>query len=152
MRGLYIGLTSLRNGYNLLFLTLSGFRRNHLHFAKHEIPADDTLFNFWSDLGLEPSVAEELAALGLLYEYGHVWVRPSLEGTHDLLGRVHGAFCSVMKFRKFTESGWVTAGYCSRNLVAAQLIRLPALVQAIRGSHLSQYYIHGCWGDMDPSL
>ena len=145
VKGLYIGIASCRNAYNLLFLMLHGFLREHLQFASHGLPSEDVLYAMWSDLGLEPKVAEELGALGLLYEHDAVWVRPELEGSTDLVARVHGAFVSVMKFRKFSESRWVSVGSCSRSLVAAQLIGLPALVQAVRDSPLSQYYIHGYW-------
>ena len=149
-KGLYIGIESCRNAYNLLFLTLSIYLRDHLQLAAHPLPSYDSLYSLWSDLGIVPNVAEELAMLGLLYEHGRVWVRPELEGTDNLFGRVHGAFLSVMKFRKFTESRWVTVGQCSRDFIAAHVVGLPAIVQAIRDSPLSNYYIHGYWDYLNP--
>ena len=72
-KGLYIGIESCRNAYNLLFLTLSIYLREHLQLAAHPLPSYDSLYSFWSDLGIVPNVAEELAMLGLLYEHGKVW-------------------------------------------------------------------------------
>ena len=104
VEGLYIGLSALRNSYTLLFSVLSGFIRDHLQFATHDLPDETTLSTMWGELGLKPKVADELAALGLLFEQDKLWVRPSLEGTEDVFGRVHGALVAVMKFRKFTQS------------------------------------------------
>ena len=143
--GLYIGIESCRNGYNLLWVTLTSFLRESLQFARHALPAEAELWTMWTDIGLAPGVADELATLGLICEHGHVWVRPELEGTPDLLGRVHGAIASVMKFHKFTESRWATVGECSRNFVAAHLLGLPLLIERIKESSLSDYYIHGYW-------
>ena len=42
----------------------------------------------------------------------------------------------------------MTVGECSRNFIAAHLIGLPAIVQAVRDSPLSNYYIHGYWDHM----
>ena len=78
--------------FNLLFLTLSMYLRDHLQFASHTLPSYDALYCMWSDIGLEPHVAEELATLGLLYEHGHIWVRPELEGTELA---VQGAVYSI---------------------------------------------------------
>ena len=58
----------------------------------------------------------------------------------------------VFRFRKFTESRWVTVGEACRRLIASQMVGLPGLVDLIRkDEHASDYYIHGYWVNMNSS-
>ena len=75
LKGIYIAIESLRNSYSLLFSSLSEFLRYKVTFAGHELPTEEELLTMWIDLGVKCALAKEMAALGLLYQGGTVWVR-----------------------------------------------------------------------------
>ena len=92
LKGLYIGLESLRNGYSLLHSHLSRFVAKSLSFAGADHPSEDDMFTMWSDMGLEPGLAQELAEIGLLWPRGILWVRNSQQGKAGHQLRVKGCF------------------------------------------------------------
>ena len=113
----------------------------------------DLLFTLWSDVGLEPDLAQELADTGLLCQGGRLCVRGSLQGEDGLRQRLRLLYLKVMQFRKFTESRWITIGVCSRRLVASMLIGLSGLADRIRDDPAaSGWYIHGFWDYVTPDV
>jgi len=153
LKGLYIGLESLRNGFSLLASHLDGLLQHSLAFVGEEHPSVDLLFTLWSDVGLEPDLAQELADTGLLWQGGRLCVRGSLQGDDGLRQRLRLLYLKVMQFRKFTESRWITIGVCSRRLVASMLIGLSGLADRIRDDPAaSGWYIHGFWDYVTPDV
>ena len=153
LKGLYIGLESLRNGYSLLFSHLRTFLTSSLAFAGEDHPGVDELFTMWTDVGLDAEEAQELADLGILWKGGHVWVRADVHSQPNHIGRIHKAFLKTMQFRKFTESRWVTIGQCTRRLIASLLIGLPGLIELIKKNpQASDWYVHGYWDYVNPAV
>ncbi len=71
---LHIAIESLRNGYDLLLKHLPTFLMDHLHPVDSEGGPSALRYEFWVSLGVEPSIAEELTELGLLWRDGRLEV------------------------------------------------------------------------------
>ena len=73
-----------------------------------------------------------------------LWVAEEHRGDEDLFQKISVCMLSVFKFKKFTDSRWITLGECCRSLVASVSLGMQGLVKHIRDlPHTSDYYIHG---------
>eukprot|EP00975_Prorocentrum_lima_P016624 3525181-Prorocentrum_lima.AAC.1 len=61
-------------------------------------------FQFWSSLGLEPELAEELSDLGLRWEGQQLLVDQRHCGAENLLERITGCILGSLRFRKCCDS------------------------------------------------
>ena len=90
--------------------------------------------HFWTDLGVEPSVAELLAEFGVFCHDGMLMVDRSMAGRAELVPDIEHCIITVMKFKLFSDSRWVTMGASPRAITAARMLRLDALVKMVRAA------------------
>ena len=140
---LHIIIESLRNSFDLILDRLAKFVADKLRFDDGDYDRGDA-YRFWVTLGVRSDVADVLADLNLSYEGGYLRVHVSHVGSAGLYEKITGAMLVVFKFKRFTDSRWVTVGDCCRSLLAAQHVGLEGLVRATREDpKASDYYLHG---------
>ena len=104
----------------------------------------ETAYRFWVDLCDDGDVAEQLAELGLWWHNDRLEVAREHIGKADLIRDIVGLFTSVLKFKRFSDSRWVSQGPSCRTFVIGRQLGLDELVNTIRKDpKASDYYIHG---------
>ncbi len=130
VKRLHITIESLRTSYDLLEAHLVHFISKNLAIEEGP-PEQPEAYSFWVALGVEADVAEELARLGLRWHQGKLQCH-CLQAESDVVSTIYGLFLYVFRFKKFTDSRWVTVGDSCRSLVAALELGLALVVQLIR--------------------
>ena len=99
----------------------------------------------WQALDVESETVEVLAeVLQLHYVGGRLEVTDRMAGDGDLSDTIRTALLSVFKFRKFSDSRWLTVGTSCRTVVASVLCGLNDLVDEIKDDRTaSKYYLNG---------
>lgn len=140
---LHIAIESVRNGFDLLYQRLGAFVAGSLTFVAN---TDDPqkVYAFWVNLGVDSETADTLADLNLWWHMGRLQVDERRVSDPDLAEKVIGAMLSVFRFKKFTDSRWLTIGDSCRSLTAALHLGLAGLVHAARADpDTSDFYLHG---------
>jgi len=134
---------SLRNSYHLLHCNLPTFISVHLR-AVSDSPDPSRLYSLWVSLDVVSSVADRLADLGLLWRDGALCFNAKKAECPDLVAEISALYLHVMRFRKFTNSRWLTIGDSCKTIVSALLLGLQPLVAMIRAlPTTSSFYIGG---------
>jgi hypothetical protein len=123
VRKLHIAIESLRNSYDLIHARLAKFVQDTLRFDDGDYDRGEA-YRVWVALGVKSDVADALVDLTLKYEGGYARVHVSHVGSVGLYEKVTGAMIVIFKFKRFTDSRWVTVGDCCRSLLAAQHVGL----------------------------
>ena len=140
---LYIVVSSYRNSFDLLFRYLPDWAALKLHFQER-IVDEATHYQFWLDMGVECIVAEQIAELGLGWESGRLVVDIAHRGKDFVMSQVLHVLKSLLKFKKFSDSRWVTMGISSGAVSLCHVVGLGELVKTIRADPpASDYYLHG---------
>ena len=148
MRDVYVAVESLRNSMDLLSRYIGEWVALRLRYTPR---APETWVTsqrqLWQALGLEMETVEVLADdLQLRFADGVLYVSdqaPSVIGD-DVVGTICACLLSAWRFRKWTESRWLTVGTSSRIVVAGLLLGLPDLVAHICADpRASLFYLKG---------
>ena len=133
LRDLYIGIDSLRNSMELLHQHLAEWVVKVLEFVPHRpFDTEEHRRNLWQSLDLDTETAEILAhELQYYFEDGKINVSTNNVGNPDVLDLIMKCLQSAWKFRRFTESRFLTAGCSCRTMLAAQLLGIHGLVDHI---------------------
>ena len=87
---------------------------------------------------------EQLVILGRHWDGRHLCVSDIHQGSIDLAERIFGVILSIFRFKKFTDSRWLTIGDSARTLLAALFVGLRPLVDMTRQDGKgSDYYLNG---------
>ena len=115
-----------------------------LQIAFDRIDIDDELEAFvWRSVGVDADYIDEMVKVAPLWRNGSLHCRKSLELCDDAVGLVAHMFSYIMRFRKFTETRWLTIGTSSRAVLRASVVGLRNLLQhASDDKNVSQYHIH----------
>jgi hypothetical protein len=71
MKDLFVGISSLRNGYNILMEHIVSWLPTVVQFVPaHDLPPDSVLSQLWSTLGIDDDVASSLVEKGVLFRGG----------------------------------------------------------------------------------
>jgi hypothetical protein len=133
----------LRNAFDLLMERLHGWVSSRATFTAREGSVDE-FYQFWVALGVDSEFATALAELGLCFKGGQLLIEVDRRGDDDLFDRVTGVIMHVWRFRKFSDSRWLTMGESCRTLVGALYLGLADLVAVVRKEpKCSDFYIHG---------
>ena len=146
IRKLHIVVESLRNGYSALQLHLPMFLATHLAFDDGEPFDSQSLYHLWVNLGADSEIAEMVGELNLRWDWskGKLLLGLHLQGDADVIEKVSFILVSVMRFRRFTESRWLTVGESCRALVCSLALGLHQLVDDTRADQsTSDFYLHG---------
>ena len=104
-------------------------------------PSKETL---WLALGLEQWWAEELARLGLCWCDGWLRVDEALAGEENLFGGITQALLFLLKFKKPTDSRWLTMSFCGKTFIAMQYAGiLDMAMDCLKSGLGSEYYLGG---------
>ena len=130
-KALFIAVESCRNSFDLIHRWLESFVVGNLWFCNRRIP-HETASRFWIDLSVDGDVADQLAELGLWWHNGRLEVAKEHIGKADLVRDIVGLITSVLKFKRFGDSRWVSQGPSCRTLVLGRQLGLDELVKTIR--------------------
>ena len=142
-RNVFIAVEGLTNSFDLL-------HRHMYRFIQEVVVFDDRQYDrmvvarFWHALAIPEDIMETMV------DFNPVWDpvsgKLSIAGKHREEGFVPLAelIFSMMKFKRFTESRWSTAGVSSRQMIAGHICGLEGLVTRVRADpKCSDFYIHG---------
>lgn len=143
VRDAYIGIESLRNGYDVIIKNLRGWIERHLHYEDSAMDLADRSA-MWNMLGLEGEWLDIILDLQLRFEGDHLKVGLQHQGDPDLLNRIEVSILHLFKYRRFTDSRWVTLGSTGRSAVASMIVGVSSLVDyCVADSKSSSYYVQG---------
>ena len=77
-------------------------------------------------------MVDELVEFGLFWDGTGLCVLGCHHSSVSLVERIFAIILSIFRFKKFTDSRWLTIGGSSRTLLAALVVGLHPLVQFIR--------------------
>ena len=143
LKSLFIVMESLRNGYHLVAARLATWIPNRLVFRAVEHAC---LPELWCVLGIEPEWCQRLVDLGLWYDSvdDKLYVSPDYANDPEVLEVVSSILLHIWRFRRFTESRWISLGDSSRTLVASLMVGLGSVVTEILDDPAcSNYHIGG---------
>jgi hypothetical protein len=143
LSNVYIGIESVRNSYLQLAQALPAWIVGAVSFT--EAPTDgDILRQLWASLGVDPDVTEELVELRVIYRSGNLQVDAAFQDSIDLVDRLSACCLAVWRFVKFSDSRWITVGRSARTMVAAHLMGLQSVVEAVlRDPRQLKYHLNG---------
>ena len=141
MRSCFIACESLRNGFDCLVRKVSEWLPQVIRYEDWGCPDAGRI---WTMLNVEPEWVELLTQLQIRWDEGVLKIACAYDGRHDTPQLVATCLLLLWKFRRFSESRWLTLGDSCRALLASELCGLTALVQAILAdSSYSSYYLSG---------
>ena len=142
-KALWVAIASCRNAYDLVSSFIHDFVVRYLS-PQARMVGYSTAYTFWVALGVEVNVCELLAELGLFWHNGKLVVDRALLGRESLISDAEHCITTVLKFKQFSDSRWVTMGGSCRTITAGRQLGLDHLVSMIRADgSTSDYYIHG---------
>ena len=142
---LYIAVAALRHSFDLLHGCLSSFLNNNFSFVDHDVADYQERYDFWTCLGVESAIAEEMAELRLLWRNGRVEISRKFIGDADLVERVAFIYMHNCRLKCFTDSRWATMGESSRPVVVLRALGLQrAHVHCRGGSARERPALAGC--------
>ena len=141
---LHVAVEALRNSFDAIHGCMASFVSTYLAFVDDPPGSRDQAYAFWTNLSVDPDVANVLADLNLRWESGRLLASSRRRFDEDLLQQISYCLVSVCRFKSFTDSRWVTVGDSCRSLVAALALGLREWVAlARRIPKTSDYWIHG---------
>lgn len=142
VKDLHIVIEALRNSFSLLTKRMPVFLNRYL--ARRDEPVDhDAAIDFWRAMGVEASMLESVAEVHPLWENGLLCVNTSLE-EGNVIEKVSHILLYLCKWRKFTDSRWVTVGPACRTLLWGLLVGLDKWVDLTRKDpSASDAFLHG---------
>ena len=145
-KSLHIVIESLRNSYGLLQLRLPLFLSDSLALDDGADYDSQALYHQWVNLGCDSHIAELLGELHLRWEPARNRLLVAAKHSSDLalVEKISFVLLSVMKFKRFSDSRWLTIGESCRSLLCALLLGLHRLVEITRTDPAaSDYHLHG---------
>ena len=130
-KSLHIGVESLRSGYDLLIKELGGWLMVSIEFVDAGIPHAQDL---WTSLSIEPSWVELLLDLKLHFKKGRLCISRDFADDDSLAEKVSSVLLHVWRFKKYTDSRWVTIGESCRTVLIALLTGIDSLISRIRSN------------------
>ena len=144
MRDAYVSVESIRNSNDLIAKHMGTWVSLRLTTAERMgVDWQDERSRVLNALGVDMETMDIMLCLELRWEGGRLMVAQD-QPYGDLVGTVVLALTATWRFRKWTESRWLSVGLCSRAVVSGLLLGLPDLVHyIINDTKSSLYYIKG---------
>lgn len=144
LKDLHVGIASIRNGYVDIHTHLGSWLKSTLLFVEHPAGTEEDFVFFWTLLGVEPDIAQQLAERRIMFRLGKLEVWDRFRGDAEVLPFITGTMLLVMQFRKFTEGRFLSIGSIMRNLVSSLALGLGSLLQyTLDDPKVSSYYLGG---------
>eukprot|EP00969_Alexandrium_andersonii_P287587 12714325-Alexandrium_andersonii.AAC.1 len=100
--------------------------------------------SFWRAMGIDADMLEAVVDLDPCWEAGYLWVTGSIAEDPDLVEKVSHVLLYLCKWKKFTDSRWITIGPACRVLMWGVSVGLEAWVGLVRADPAaSDYHLHG---------
>jgi hypothetical protein len=143
MKDIFVGISSIRNAYNILMEHVVSWLPSVLIFVV-ETESPEVLTELWQSLGLEDDVICQLVRYRLLWFAGTLIVSADFQDDPELINELVAVLMAVWRFVSFTESRYLTIGASARTVISALLTGIGSLIGYCRTvKHCSEYYIHG---------
>jgi hypothetical protein len=155
LKDIWISMASVRQSYDAILRYLSDWIVTALSFTDKW--ADDEFATWkllWETLRLDEETVNILMYLQLRFCDGRLLVSVGCRGDADLVQAISTIILVVWKFRRYTDSRWLSLGYSSTNLVAGEFLGLTAMLSfALTDCHVSGFFLNGffrlarddCW-------
>ena len=153
LRGAYLGIESIRNSFDVILIYLSSWIVQSLTFATPWSDEERSLWaSLWQVLGVAPGTIALLLGMELRVSDGILIVSETWCGEIDLAHRIYTTLLAVWKFKKFSDSRWLTVGAAARVMIAAHFTGVKSFLFSVKGKPgVGSYYLHGFW-DMPVSV
>jgi hypothetical protein len=145
LKDMHIVLESLRNSFTLLVERLPAFLEQHLAFSADSYDVEEVLA-FWRCMGIGADMLEAVAEVNPWWSAadGHLWVNGRLADDSEATEKVSHILLYLFKWRKFTESRWITIGPACRSLLWGLCVGLERLVAMTRADpKATDFHLHG---------
>lgn len=143
MKDIFVGISSIRNAYNIIMEHVVSWLPSVLIFVV-ETESPEVLTELWQSLGLEDDIICLLVRYRLLWFDGALIVSADFQDDPELINELVAVLMAVWRFVFFTESRYLTIGASARTVISALLTGIGSLIGYCRSvKHCSEYYIHG---------
>ena len=147
LKDLYVVLESLRNGFDAIHGHIVPFVAKFLRVTCEAFDREEA-YAFWNAMGVEPDMANLLADLDLKWvesdDVGYLSANTWVMGDAEVANDVISSLLYLFKWRKFTDSRWLTIGVACRSIVAGLSVGLEMLAKLTRDDpSTSDFYLHG---------
>ena len=146
MRDVYVSVESLRSSSDILGKHIGAWVATRVSLSSHRSEKwVDHRRRLLHALDLEPEVIELVAsALQLRWEGGKLHVSDQHPCRLNLVGTIVGCLRAAWRFKKWSESRWLSVGTCSRVSVLGLLLGVPDFVNYImQDTNSSLYFLKG---------
>ena len=141
LRGSFIVVESLRNGYSLLVKNVNLWLAEVIVYADWEgFPCREC----YTLLGLDPEFTELATDLQMRFEDGHLKIAEKWKHEAEVTEMVVTTLLHIWKFKKFSDSRWLSLGPSCRSVMAALMCGLkPYVTWLLARPGNSRYYLGG---------
>ena len=116
-KNLFLAVHACKRGFDLLQEGLRPFIVRFLRFLPDaEAASQEDAYRYWTDLGVEPDIAQDMADMDLHFAGGFVNVRSSWRYQENLIDRICDVYIALCQFRSAADSRWITLGHSCRSL------------------------------------
>ena len=149
LKGLYVGIESLRNTFFHLHANVKPFLTRRTSFDRVDI--DDAEEKLWWELMRVPEKwIDDYIKAGIRYTDDIVHVRQSLSDDVEAMDLISSVFIHAMRWRKFVLVRFATVGTSTGNIVRTLSCGLDGSVEETRNAgKVTGYHAHG-WDLMTP--
>ena len=143
-RSVWVCCEALRKGYGELMEHRASWIISRVCFEDWAMPEDD-IRAMWAVCGLTEEKWLEFAVdLRIRWHEGRLKVRRSAQDNNHLVREIGLFLLYVWRFRRFTESRWLSLGFSARGLLGSLLLGLDDLTAHIFAvPSVSHYYLTG---------
>lgn len=141
MKDFFLVVDGLRGGFDLLMSHMARFVMEKLVLEpKHGFEGDRN--EFWSLLGVDASMLEEFSTLDPRWDGVYLYVNVDVD-PKSVVQRVVSLLTYAFRFRRFSDSRWLTIGATSRSVCLGVAVGLDGLVADVRADvKASDYHMH----------
>ena len=152
LKDLYIVVESLRNSFTILQASMRKFLIKYLSFRPEGATTGAAAAWFWQVMGVEVDMMEAVLEVSPWWEGERLWVNSELANDRGNLGKITTVLQYLFKWRKFTETRFLSVGSSCRGVVASLAVGLSALVEIARATPgCTDYHISG-FGRLSPAV
>ena len=140
----HIIMESLRNSATPIFASLPAHLHNAIVLREQPAAADEVLSELWTTLGVEATSLEMFVSLDPWFDGQAMLVNAALGERPDPVGAVAHCASTLMRWRKFTESRFLSMTSAATGLLGSLAVGLQHMVSLARTSPMtSSYHLNG---------
>lgn len=138
MKSMWGIIEGLRTCYSTLMCFARSWIAKNLVFLDWDLEHGYTM---WTMLCMESEVADKLVALQLRCIGGRIFVSEDFRDDPDVTEKIYEVMVLVFRWRRWTDSRWLSVGDSARSLLSSILLGIEALVGYAIASGHSTYYL-----------